>query len=241
MRPKRKIVLILFSCLFLFFTAAAQAAENQTPAGPSAWLPSTVFAFPTVVDGAVVSHEFVIENKGAAPLKIKKIGTTCGCIATQYTREEIPPGGRGSLTLSLDTDGYGGTNLQKRAAIFTNDDQKKRLMVTISGRVEKFAGVAPRVVYLKGLAGMKIKSAVSISQGGKYPFQITGARAENGENLAFKLDEKPGADGPSYRLNIENTRPEKGEYSDVIFLETDNDAKPVIKIKVFGKIVGGGG
>ena len=42
---------------------------------PLAFLPATRYQFNNVVEGQVVSHEFVIENKGSAPLEIQRVKT----------------------------------------------------------------------------------------------------------------------------------------------------------------------
>ena len=56
--------------LFTSFGFSARADSE-----PSAFFPQTLYEFSAVLDGAEVVHEFVIQNKGAAPLKIEKVST----------------------------------------------------------------------------------------------------------------------------------------------------------------------
>jgi hypothetical protein len=42
---------------------------------PSAYLPAARYEFPPVVEGQEVSHNFVIQNKGAAPLEVQRVKT----------------------------------------------------------------------------------------------------------------------------------------------------------------------
>ena len=42
---------------------------------PSAFLPAAKFEFEPVVEGKEVTHEFIIQNKGAAPLQVKNVKT----------------------------------------------------------------------------------------------------------------------------------------------------------------------
>jgi hypothetical protein len=60
----------------LFLTLfAAVCFGTQDQSTPSAVFPETSYEFPGVLDGAKVVHEFVIQNKGTAPLKVEKVKT----------------------------------------------------------------------------------------------------------------------------------------------------------------------
>ena len=61
--------------LFIFFHIGTGAAHAQTTLGPQAVLPVTHFEFPPVFEGQEVRHEFVIQNKGTAPLDITDVST----------------------------------------------------------------------------------------------------------------------------------------------------------------------
>ena len=54
-------------------TGGDQAAASEKIA--SAFLPVTNWEFDPVVDGKAVTHDFVIQNKGNAPLNISKVKT----------------------------------------------------------------------------------------------------------------------------------------------------------------------
>ena len=96
MRMKSMGVIIVVSVLLLFTVGlfAAQDDSDQTAASgsgqtaasesgqasasekvASAFLPVTNWEFNPVVDGKAVMHDFVIQNKGNAPLKISKVKT----------------------------------------------------------------------------------------------------------------------------------------------------------------------
>ena len=60
----------------LFLTlSAAVCFGTQDQSTPSAVFPETSYEFSGVLDGAKVVHEFVIQNKGTAPLKVEKVKT----------------------------------------------------------------------------------------------------------------------------------------------------------------------
>ncbi len=71
---KQKMMTVLLCCLFLLIIHTA-AAENIAKTSPKAVLTEQVFAFKPVVEGTTVTHDFILHNKGTAPLVIEKIST----------------------------------------------------------------------------------------------------------------------------------------------------------------------
>jgi len=72
---KFKAVLIVIACAFLLAPVSG-ADTTPAPQPPSAFLPITTFNFPEVVEGTQVVHDFIVLNKGAGPLTIKKVQTS---------------------------------------------------------------------------------------------------------------------------------------------------------------------
>jgi hypothetical protein len=69
-----KAVVVLGSILyFTLFAAIGFGAQND--AQPSALFPATSYEFSPVLDGTKVVHEFVLQNKGKAPLKVERVRT----------------------------------------------------------------------------------------------------------------------------------------------------------------------
>ena len=52
---------------------AEKAGAADAQAAPRIVAPEPTYLFSPVVDGTTVEHDFVIENKGDAPLKISKV------------------------------------------------------------------------------------------------------------------------------------------------------------------------
>ena len=80
MRMKPIIVIIAISALF-FAAIGSFAAQSESDSAtdsekaPSIFLPITQWEFEPVVDGTAVARDFVIQNKGDAPLNISKVKT----------------------------------------------------------------------------------------------------------------------------------------------------------------------
>ena len=225
--------------IFVFFslvTGNILWAENQTSNYPSAWLKDVVFEFSPVLEGRKVIHDFIIQNKGTAPLEIQNVKTDWGCTAVSYTRQ-IPPGGEGKITIEIDTSGNGGKKLKKNISIDTNDPHHQKLTLTVTGVVEKLVTIKPKWVRLNGPAGQPIRVSVTIIPDEKYQFKIYEIKAKNGKLIRYSLSEDKSPNGLRYLLTVENLKKEKGQYRDTIYLKTTSKYRPVININVYGNIV----
>ena len=60
---------------FAFFTTALYAEENTDLKQPAAFLPKASYEFEPVPEGKKIIHDFILQNKGNAPLTINKIRT----------------------------------------------------------------------------------------------------------------------------------------------------------------------
>ena len=66
-------LLAAVAILLIFSVAVCFAAEND--AAPSVFFPETHFEFSAVLEGSMVVHEFVIQNKGNATLNVDRVKT----------------------------------------------------------------------------------------------------------------------------------------------------------------------
>lgn len=95
----------------------------------------------------------------------------------------------------------------------------------------------PAYARLVGQAGTDIKKAITITREKAYPFKILGAKARNGNDIAFDVQEFSEADGDGYILTIANKKTAAGRYADTVILTTDSSIKPTITIPVYGQII----
>jgi hypothetical protein len=65
---------ILIFIMVLFSNVFAQIPEKENK--PEAYFPENTFTFGNVLEGTLVNHDFVIENKGEAPLAIERVRST---------------------------------------------------------------------------------------------------------------------------------------------------------------------
>jgi len=106
----------------------------------------------------------------------------------------------------------------------------------LSGQVENFATIRPNRIDLRGYVGKSIKGLVTIIPKKKYPFKIIALKANNGNNIRYRLEDIQPPNSKGYLLTVENIKNVPGHYFDTISLKTDSRIQPEIKIKIWGNI-----
>jgi hypothetical protein len=56
----------------------------------------------TIIKEDVVSHDFVVHNSGREPVRIERVAPSCPCTTVDFD-QVVPPGGEGTLRVTLDT------------------------------------------------------------------------------------------------------------------------------------------
>lgn len=226
-------------CMGLISSAgAAEPAKEVSDVSadqPVAFLPEKAYEFEPVLEGTILTHAFVLVNKGTAPLELQKVQTTCGCTTVSPSTYplQILPGKQETITVKVNTRGYGGRRFEKHIRVMTNDPQHRVQALTFSGPVERFATISPQVVRLVGEVDKDLKQTVEIIPDEKYPFKITSVKADQGKRIRFELAAQS-EPGQGYVLTVEDRTHEKGRYRDMIRLTTDNERCPTLLIKVYG-------
>ncbi len=71
-----KTIVALVAMIGVLGFASMGVCEDAKPASaPVAYFPSKIFEFEPVLGGKEVVHDFVVQNKGDAELKIEKVKT----------------------------------------------------------------------------------------------------------------------------------------------------------------------
>lgn len=116
--------------------------------------------------------------------------------------------------------------------MYTNDPRQREFNLTMTGRVERFVEISPERLVLAGYVGETLQETVTIRPTRRHPFTITGVRLRDGQHLKFKMDHSGAQSAGEYRLHIENTKADAGRYVDLIFLDTDSELHPEIRLAV---------
>lgn len=234
MKAKSFLGLSLILCLTMAFSASAEEMQSADKSSfiPVAVLKEAGFQFDPVIEGTVITHEFIIKNTGNVPLSIERVKASCGCTTADYTKQ-ILPGAEGKISIKGNTTGYAGRKFLKTIAVYTNDPKNRQLNLYFKGEVEAFSLIEPKNIILKGNAGSIIQSQITITPLKKYPFNIVSSYADNLEKkITFALEKR----ADKYLLTAKNLIEKAETYQGSIHLKTDNPVQPEIIIYVTGLI-----
>lgn len=149
----------------------------------------------------------------------------------------IPAGGREKISVVVNTKNRGGSTLRKGFSVVTNDPDRPRVRLSVTGSVKGYIAVAPKFIRLSGTAGQPIQQTVNLTPHKGHPFIVQEITAQMNEFVRFQL--KPvgkNAAKTGYRLLVENTKTDAGNYRDTIIIKTDNPHKPTLRIPIYGRI-----
>jgi len=82
-----------------------------------------VHKFPKTNEGAILEHDFIIENKGKSPLIISAYQVACTCTKVYLPKEPILPGQSVSIKIVFDTAGK--QFFQDRMILLTTNSKQK--------------------------------------------------------------------------------------------------------------------
>ncbi len=71
----KRILPVVWICCLIFGVAGFCRADPKIPGVPVAYFPEKNYMFQPVVDGTVILHDYIVQNKGAATLLIERVKT----------------------------------------------------------------------------------------------------------------------------------------------------------------------
>ena len=152
---------LLFSALLLGLTfcggktAATEIENNGTADNPkpeksgpkgTPLFEDTVWDFKRVSEGEEVKHSYVFTNTGKGELQIKTAQASCGCTSPNWTKDPIPPGGKGFVDAKFNSSDRGSVegmpNEKMITVTFENSTQEQvvlKFKATVFSKKDKSA------------------------------------------------------------------------------------------------------
>jgi hypothetical protein len=119
----------------LIITLLLIAGFSYSQTGPKIKFESKRFDFGTIKeDDGAAKCTFHFTNTGDEPLKLTKVKPGCGCTTSEWTKEEIMPGGKGFISAVYNPKNRPGP-FNKAISVETNDPKQSRIILFISGKV----------------------------------------------------------------------------------------------------------
>ncbi len=95
---------------------------------------STLLHLGRISQGSVVERSFHFRNTGQGQLVIADVRGSCGCtVGKDWPRQPIAPGGRGTITVSFDSEGREG--VQEKTVSVVANTRPPTTVLTIKGEV----------------------------------------------------------------------------------------------------------
>lgn len=117
--------------------ADAQPVTATGAGRPQVALSSNFYDFGMVATRAVVSRDFLLVNRGSAPLLIRRAYTTCGCTSAALTATIIPPGkaSRATITFNAGYHPVSGQTVRRGLILETNDPDRPEVEIWVQAAV----------------------------------------------------------------------------------------------------------
>lgn len=122
--------------------------------------------------------------------------------------------------------------MKKVILVKTDDPEKRKFNLIVTGPVEKVVEINPVSVFLDGNPGDTLESIVTITPSEKYKFSILGIEQKINTNIKAQLiDPKP--DEKFWQIKIKSTSDKADDFYDVLTLKTDSQYRPTLTIRVY--------
>lgn len=142
----KNISIIAVSLFFAFVVFSCQSNEgnDKSVSGNDTIQKSSVssiefeekfYDFGTVAEGEKVSHTFKFKNTGNSDLLLSSVKASCGCTASNFTKDPVKPGESGIIEVIFNSAGRSGPN-HKSLTVVANTDPKTHVL-TFAVMVEK--------------------------------------------------------------------------------------------------------
>lgn len=76
--------------------------------------------FGDIVVGTQAKTTFEYTNKGTVPLVLSNVQTSCGCTASNWSREPLAPGESAKIDINFNSSGKAGQNINKSITVSSN-------------------------------------------------------------------------------------------------------------------------
>lgn len=125
-----RVLASLFILCIGFGVVAQSADAEESQNGPRITFSESTHAFGDIYQGDKVTHTFAYENTGNEALVISDVRTTCGCTATNWSREPLAPGESSEITVNFNSRGKMGMQ-NKVVTIMSNAvNSTERIKIT---------------------------------------------------------------------------------------------------------------
>ena len=196
-------------------------------------LPGTTLDLGDKYVGQKAETIVTIKNVGNDTLKISEVKAGCGCTATMMSDKILAPLDSGKLSITFNTQGYGGQKVNKQVFVSSNDTSSPRVVINFSANVMNVLSLAPQVLnFDNSKADSTYTKSVTISNPSKQPIKILSVETKS-ELIKVSLMKNQLMPGEQTQLQAVFHTKKAGTYNGVIELVTDHPVIPKFEVKFF--------
>lgn len=218
---------IIFSVIsFISIISAAAQPKIDVRGGTS-------HDFGDAYSGTKVERVMTIHNAGTDTLKLEPPKAACGCTAAMITNMQIAPGDSGKLSITFNTQGYGGTKPTKQVYLTSNDPTTPKTTINFSVNVLDALTADPKFFsFDNSKLDSTYTKTITITNPSKEPVKILSVKFPLDQ---FKIDMMKTQLMPGEKTQLQAVyHPTKaGTYQDNIEILTDNKAQPKFLVRVY--------
>ncbi|NQT76420.1 MAG: DUF1573 domain-containing protein [Bacteroidetes bacterium] len=93
----------------------------------------TLHDFGTIIEGEKVTYSFKFKNTGKMDLVISNVSASCGCTATSYPKDPVPPGGENVISVTFDSRRRRG--FQNKTVTVAANTQPNKTVLRIKAKI----------------------------------------------------------------------------------------------------------
>src|SRR5262245_1375608 len=198
-----------------------------------------VYDFGAVEQGVPVQQQFLLKNMGRSLVRLEGTTSSCGCTTASPVGQILRPGQLALVYVSLDTWKLAGQTT-KTVVVNTSDAQTPRVMLVLTGTVLTDLLVAPSTVYLGQVwRGDPARHELTVRAGrppGGPGYAVSGVETES-RVLHARIEPGQAQNEQKVVVELDPDAP-PGRFDDEISIHTTSPRQPVIKVPVFGHILG---
>ena len=225
------IVVFLFGTMPLPTLAGEPKKETPAPvkqAEPPLRVEGDGITLAGVMEGEKPEHTFTLVNQGTKEMRIRAIRPWKRTDILSADRV-LAPGGRGKITVALDTRGLGGT-LTGGVTLLTTDRTRPRYRMRVSVPVTPLISVSPDRMFIDAVAGKAKKATVTISSNISEPLKLDSLNMPPAEALSWEI--VPEVPDRRFLLTAEAKTVVEAAYRSRLVFRTNFPQRPMVVVPV---------
>jgi len=191
----------------------------------------------TVPSDTIVTGVIKFTNVGKAPIKIKKVKTSCGCTVAKLTKLTYQPGEVGEISIKFNTRGFSGM-ARKSITIFLEKGTPSSIRVILQTKVTPKIAIVPRYVDFRNISLNEtvVRRSFTVKNNTHKPVVLKSVKIDN-PNLAIEPEQFILPPDSSIKVWVDFNVQKVGRDDTVIVLGFSEPADMLIRVPVFVSVV----